>query len=95
MKCGDNMKSITKTGILNNMKKRMKRATAIFHTKNDISLEQQEQREFDECMEKINQPNRTSFNTNDLPQILQDMVNGVYRDDVRIDPFRSRPKRKK
>jgi len=57
--------------------------------------EQQEEREFDECMKKINQPNRTSFHVNELPPILQDMVNGVYRDDVRIDPFRPRPKRKK
>ena len=57
--------------------------------------EQREEREFDECMEKINQPNRKSFHVSELPPILQDMVNGVYREEFRYDPFRPRPKRKK
>lgn len=62
--------------------------------KNDID-EQQEEREFDDVLNKIHQPNRTSFHLSEFPQIIQDMVNGVYRDDVRIDPFRPRPKREK
>ena len=62
--------------------------------KNNIKNLNEEQ-EFDECMEKINQPNRTSFHVSELPPILQDMVNGVYREEFRYDPFRPRPKRKK
>ena len=72
-----------------------KRDTVIVNTKDDIVLDQREEQEFDDALNKIHQPNRTSFHLSEFPQIIQDMVNGVYREEFRYDPFRPRPKRKK
>ena len=50
---------------------------------------EREEREY----EKTFQPNKASHHLSEFPQIIQDMVNDVYRDDVRIDPFQPKHER--
>ena len=38
---------------------------------------------------------QTVIRVDELPQILQDMINGKYREDLRYDPYISIPKRQK